>query len=116
MPSFDGMEKWLLLYSAIAISVTGQVLLKLGASSSSFVQQLADWRSVLGLMSYGFAALLYMAALRSLPVSIALPSTAVSYVVVLIIGGLFLGEPVTRYHVACVAAIIAGVCGLTVKF
>ncbi len=84
---------WSFLLTAIAATVVGQALLKAGAGASSFVAQLLDWRTVAGLCIYGLSAVLYILALRRIPLSVALPCTAVSYVVVALIGHIAFQEP-----------------------
>ncbi len=84
--------KWFLLLAAIATSTTGQVLLKAGASSRTILDQLLSWKTELGLGLYGLAAMLYIVALRNIPLSVALPCTALSYVAVALLGHLLFGE------------------------
>ncbi len=57
-----------------------------GAGAPSFVTQLFDIRTIIGFGLYGGSAILYIIALRKIPMSVALPSTAVSYVVAALIG------------------------------
>ena len=71
---------WLALAAAISTSLIGQILLKSGASSSvaaegSFFDQLFRLPTMVGLVCYGGAALLYIIALRRIPIS-SLPSSA----------------------------------------
>jgi multidrug transporter EmrE-like cation transporter len=103
------MGSWVALAIAIGTSVAGQALLKAGAGGGGFAAQLFDWRTVLGLGLYGGAALFYIVALRRIPVSVALPCTATSYVAALAIGHFAFGEAVTPLHMAAVAVILAGV-------
>ena len=103
------MPYWLALGAAITISMAGQVLLKAGAGEADFVAQLFAWRTLLGLTLYGGAALLYIVALRRIPMSVALPCTAVSYVVAALIGYYHFAEPMGPGHVAAIALISAGV-------
>jgi multidrug transporter EmrE-like cation transporter len=100
---------WIVLAAAIAISMAGQTLLKAGAAASTFVGQLFDFRTVIGLCLYGGAAMLYMIALRRIPVSVALPCTAMSYVAIAAIGHFGFGEPIGPQHVVALALIFAGV-------
>jgi multidrug transporter EmrE-like cation transporter len=100
---------WLMLLSAIAASMVGQTLLKTGAGASSFVAQMLDPRSVAGLGLYGGAALLYMFSLRRIPMSVALPCTAISYVAAAAIGHYMFGETMTWPHIAALALICSGV-------
>jgi len=100
---------WAVLAAAIASSMAGQTLLKAGAAAPDFLAQLLDWRTILGLALYGGAAILYIVALRRIPMSVALPATAVSYVAALLIGHYGFGEALTLQHIAAVALICAGV-------
>jgi len=105
---------WLMLAAAIMSSIVGQVLLKAGASgsvaaSAGVLDQLLRWQSVIGLGFYGAAALLYMMALRKIPMSIALPSTAASYVVIAVIGWAAFGESLDMMKLAAIALICVGV-------
>ncbi len=100
---------WMLLGLAIAASMGGQTLLKAGASAPTFLGQLFDWRTIVGLGFYGGAALLYIVALRRIPMSVALPFTAVSYVAALLIGHFAFGEPVGAMHIGAMVLICAGV-------
>jgi multidrug transporter EmrE-like cation transporter len=100
---------WAVLAAAIATSMAGQTLLKAGAGAADFIAQLLDWRTILGLALYGGAAILYIIALRKIPMSVALPATAVSYVAALLIGHYVFGETVTLQHIAAMTLICAGV-------
>jgi multidrug transporter EmrE-like cation transporter len=105
---------WLALAAAITTSLIGQVLLKSGASDSvtgsgNFFDQLFRPATMVGLVFYGGAALLYIVALRRIPMSVALPSTAASYVVIALIGWAVFGEPLGLAKIAAIALILAGV-------
>lgn len=100
---------WAVLLAAIAISMIGQTLLKVGAGAADFVAQLLDWHTVLGLTLYGGAAMLYMIALRRIPLSVALPATAISYVASTAVGHYGFGEPISLLHLAAVGLIGSGV-------
>lgn len=105
---------WLSLAAAILVSLTGQVLLKSGASgavqaSAGFVEQLFRWPTIIGLACYGGAALLYIIALRRIPMSVALPCTAASYVAIVLIGWLMFNEPIGMQKLAAIALICGGV-------
>lgn len=104
----------LALFLAIAISASGQLLLKAGAvSGGAFVDQLFRWQTVLGLGCYAGSAILYIAALREIPMSVALPSTALSYAVIAALGYLVWGEPVSAQRIAALGLICTGVVLLT---
>ena len=105
---------WITLAAAITTSLIGQILLKAGASgsvadSTGFMDQLFRWQTIIGLGCYGGAALLYIIALRKIPMSVALPSTAASYVVIALIGWAAFGEPLGAQKLAAIGLICAGV-------
>jgi drug/metabolite transporter (DMT)-like permease len=84
-------------------------LLKAGAGEIDFVAQLFDRRTLFGLFLYGGAAVLYIVALRRIPMSRALPCTAVSYVAAALIGHYAFGESLGAAHIAAIALICGGV-------
>ena len=105
---------WIALVAAISTSLVGQVLLKSGAASAvaaegGFIHQLFRLPTMVGLVCYGGAALLYIVALRKIPMSVALPCTAASYVVIAIIGWAVFGESLGTAKIAAIALISAGV-------
>jgi multidrug transporter EmrE-like cation transporter len=97
------------LAAAILCGVVGQLLLKQGASAPDLLAQFLRVPTIVGLGFYGVAALLYIIALRKIPVSIAFPSVSLSYVVVAVAGYLLWREPFTWTHVAGLVLICAGV-------
>jgi small multidrug resistance pump len=108
------MMYWLALGAAICTSLGGQVLLKYGASGSvaegsGFFAQLFRIQTILGLGLYGGSALLYIMALRRIPMSVALPSSAASYVVVALIGYFVFNETISVQHAVAIALISLGV-------
>jgi len=104
---------WSVLAAAIVTSMAGQTLLKAGSGEIDFLTQVLDWRTLVGLVLYGGAALLYIVALRRIPMSVALPCTAASYVAAALIGHFFFHEPLTALHIGAIALIIGGVLLLT---
>lgn len=105
---------WITLAAAITTSLIGQVLLKTGASgsvaaNSGFMDQLFRWPTIIGLGCYGGAALLYIIALRKIPMSVALPCTAASYVIIALIGWAVFGESLGPQKLAAIGLICAGV-------
>ena len=100
---------WIVLGAAIAISMVGQMLLKSGAGAADFIAQLFDWHTLIGLCLYGGAALLYIIALRKIPVSVALPCTAISYVAAAFLGHYIFAEPLGTQHLAAIGLISIGV-------
>lgn len=100
---------WIALAMAIACSMGGQTMLKAGAGAPDFISQLLDYRTILGLGVYGGSAILYIVALRRIPMSVALPCTAASYVAALLIGHYAFGEPIGPMHLGAMVLICAGV-------
>lgn len=100
---------WVALGLSIAASIVGQWLLKAGASTGAFLAQLLDPRSLGGLTAYGVAAIFYMLALRRLPVSVALPLTAATYLGSALIGYAVFNERLNPGQVAGLAVIGVGV-------
>ena len=104
------MAHWLALAAAISTSLVGQVLLKSGATGDGgFLAQLFRPTTIIGLGLYGGAALLYIVALRRIPMSVALPCTAASYVVIAVIGYFMFGESLGAMKLAAIGLICAGV-------
>jgi len=101
---------WLALAAAICTSLGGQVLLKAGAiGEGDFLTQVFRPTTIIGLVAYGGAAFLYIIALRKIPMSVALPCTAASYVAVAIIGYFVFGEHMSTQKVAAIGLICGGV-------
>ena len=101
---------WAALALAICTSLVGQVLLKTGAvAEGHFFAQLFRPSTMVGLCVYGGAALLYIVALRRIPMSVALPCTAASYVVVALVGYFAFGETLGVQKLAALGLICGGV-------
>ena len=100
---------WLFLLAAISSTIVAQGLLKAGVSAGNFLAQLLDWRTLAGLGIYGSASILYIVALRRIPLSVALPCTALSYIAVALIGHFVFHEDLGGQRVLALALIGAGV-------
>jgi small multidrug resistance pump len=101
---------WLALVAAILTSLGGQVLLKAGAiGEGGFLTQVFRPSTMIGLIAYGGAAFLYIIALRRIPMSVALPCTAASYVAVAVIGHFMFGESLSTQKIAAIGLICGGV-------
>ena len=103
---------WPLLLAAIAASVVAQGLLKAGAGAGSVMAQMLSPRTIVGLGIYGFSALAYIIALRRIPLSVALPCTAMSYIFVAAVGHFVFAEPIGAQRVLGLALVGAGVLAL----
>ncbi|MGH7014395.1 MAG: EamA family transporter [Stellaceae bacterium] len=98
------------LFGGILIAVCGQLLLKVGVQDTpDFVAQITDGFTIAGIGCYGAAALLYLIAIRKIPLSIAYPSVAVSYIVVALVAHFFWNETLTGGKVVAILLILAGV-------
>jgi multidrug transporter EmrE-like cation transporter len=53
--------------------------------------------------------MLYIVALRRIPLSIALPATAISYIAAALVGHFVFGEHLSAMHIAAITLIGAGV-------
>lgn len=100
---------YLALGAAILCGVVGQLLLKQGAGAADFVSQLFRPSTIVGLGFYALAALLYIVALRKIPVSVAFPSVSLSYVVVAVAGHFLWNEPFGLTQIVGLALICGGV-------
>ena len=85
---------YLSLVGAILFGVAGQIALKAGATATTTIwDQFLDPLTIGGLAIYVIAALLYIVALKKIPVSLAFPSVAASYAVVAILAHFLWQEP-----------------------
>ena len=82
------------LVGAILFGVAGQLALKSGAlASPTLAAQFVNPLTIIGFGIYVLAAFCYIVALKKIPVSVAFPSVAASYVVVAVIAHLLWNEP-----------------------
>ncbi|MBY7668177.1 MULTISPECIES: EamA family transporter [Vibrio] len=89
----------LILICVLGISI-GQILFKL---ASPFFPTALTWSSLIGfvfnkylfsaLIIYGLATILWVYALRLVPLSIAYPFMALAFIIVPVLGMIFLNEP-----------------------
>ncbi|HUE19758.1 MAG TPA: EamA family transporter [Stellaceae bacterium] len=104
------MPYYAALFGGILLGVVGQILLKTGVlGAANIMVQLFSPYTILGIGAYGCAAFLYLIAIRKIPLSLAYPSVAVSYVVVAVIAHFFWDEPLNAGKLAAIALILAGV-------
>jgi small multidrug resistance pump len=97
------------LGSAILLGVVGQLLLKSGAEGAqSIVQQFLHPLTIAGFGIYVVSGLLYVVALKGLPLSIAFPSVAVSYGLVAIAAHYLWNEPLGLQQVCGIALLGVG--------
>lgn len=103
-------QHWAALGAALVAGVVGQLLLKAGATGpGDFLVQLLRPATIIGLGFYALAAMLYIVALRGIPVSVAFPAAATQYVIVAMVGWFVYGEAVGPQQIGGLALIVIGV-------
>jgi small multidrug resistance pump len=104
------IRSYLCLALAILLGIGGQISLKSAAvGADSLYAQALNPLTLLGLMFYGFGAIAYIVTLNKIPVSIAFPTVAVSYVIVAVTAHLLWNEPLGWHQLGGIALICAGV-------
>jgi drug/metabolite transporter (DMT)-like permease len=105
-----------LILSAVALSATGQILLKSGAHHLSGLGRLGfllaafrDVRVLLGLAAWTTSTLCWLYVLRVAPLSKAYGLTSLTYVLVLVASVLLLGEQVRPLHALGTVLIVIGI-------
>jgi drug/metabolite transporter (DMT)-like permease len=111
---------YLLLLIAICLTVTGEVMLKLGMNAVRtevgafapslpvLVRTFTEWRVVLGFALIFSGALFWLGVISRADFSFAYPLLALSYVVALIPAWLVLGETVTLNRIVGALVVVAG--------
>lgn len=114
------MTVYALLLIAICLTVTGEVLLKLGmnavradvgaftASLPVLLRTFTDWRVVLGFALIFGGALFWLGVISRADFSFAYPLLALSYVVALIPARFIIGEQVTLNRVLGALVVVVG--------
>jgi undecaprenyl phosphate-alpha-L-ara4N flippase subunit ArnE len=97
----------------VSLTVAANLLLKTGATSTvgsgwSFLAIL-NWRSMLGLASFGCAGVIYAILLRWLPLNVAQSFAAIQFVGVIVASALVLSEPISRPQWIGILMIAAGI-------
>ena len=104
------------LFVAILMGVGGQLLFKAGADrSSDILRQFLDPLTIIAFAVYAVSAMLYAASLRKLPLSVAFPSVALSYVAVAFASHLLWHEPLGWPRLSGIALIVTGVVLLNLR-
>ena len=94
-------------------------LRELPADASASTVLLSIFRNIhvfLGYASYGISSLLYLLALKRLPLSYAYPMVALSYVLVVGMSWKLFGESVPPLRIGAVAVILSGVVMLALSY
>jgi len=97
------------LLVGVVFGIAGQVLLKIGSVRTADVTaQLFDPFTILGLVAYGPAAVLYIIAIKKIPITLAFPSVSLSYLAVAVIAHYVWGEPLGVPQLGGIALIAGG--------
>lgn len=108
--------RFLLLLASMSLAVLGQFSLKKGVMSSglspnfiSIIKTIFSPSVFLGLVCYGLSTIFWLFVLQKFDLSVAYPSLALTYIVIVILSAWFLHEPITLSKVLGVLLIILGV-------
>jgi small multidrug resistance pump len=99
------------LISAICVGIIGQIVLKFGAerSGDGLLAQFLNPVTILGLAVYFLAAVLYIVAIKRIPISIAYPTISISYAAVALLAHYLWNEPFGLAQVAGLLLITGGI-------
>jgi len=104
------LPSYVALFGGILVAVCGQLLLRTGVQGTpDMMAQLMSPYTIAGVGFYGVSAFMYLFAIRKIPLSLAYPSVAVSYVVVAAVAHFFWDEPLTLGKLGAIALILCGV-------
>lgn len=115
---YDNMLPFfILLLVAISLGSAGQLLLKSGlrelaedAGVKAIIASIfTNLRVFLGFACYGLSSLVYLVAIKHLPLSLAYPMVALSYVIVVVASWWFFHEHLPVLRIVAVGVILAGV-------
>jgi drug/metabolite transporter (DMT)-like permease len=103
------------------LGAAGQIFFKIGAKTltgglfNTILSFLTNKFLFIGLMLYGISTLIYVTTLKHVSLTVAYPTIATSYIVVILLSYLFLGEPLSFYKVIGTIIILIGVIILWIK-
>lgn len=115
---------FLILLVAISLGAVGQLLLKSGLQQlppnapavAVLLSIFQNLRVFLGFVCYGLSSLIYLIALKRLPLSYAYPMVALSYVMVVGLSWKLFGETIPPLRLAALACILMGVVMLAFSY
>lgn len=102
------MIHYTMLALSVALSAVGQIMFKYGAATPGLLDQYLSWATILGFGCYVIAAVVYTFALRSIPLSVAFPSAAAAYVVVMVVAHFLWQEPLGLQQAIAATFVIGG--------
>ena len=108
-----------LILLAVLLGATGQVIMKMGMKIYGEVSATSVWGQLipilkvpqvfLGFVCYGVSAVLWIAVVSNVDLSLAYPMVSLAYVLVFLASWLFLGEHISPLRIAGPVIIVAGV-------
>ncbi len=102
----------LFLLITVSFTVTGQVLMKKGMPLSGNLGIRSIFSSpvlITGALCYVAGFFSWLQVLNILPLSIAMPSSSISFILIVFASALFLGEPLTVFKLLGTLCIFGGV-------
>lgn len=110
------MIKYLLLLLSMSLAITGQFFFKYGLSqvslspnAQSIVRTIFTPYVFLGFVMYGISSIVWLFVLQKLPLSVAYPALALTYVIIVFVSAFALQEPLTVNKVVGSFIIVMGV-------
>jgi multidrug transporter EmrE-like cation transporter len=115
---------FLVLLVAISLGTVGQIMLKSGLTqlppnaptSVVLLSVVQNLRVFLGFACYGLSSLVYLIALKRLPLSYAYPMVALSYVLVVGLSWKLFGEAIPPLRLVALGVILVGVVTLALSY
>ena len=108
-----------LILLAVLLGATGQVIMKMGMKIYGEVSATSVWGQLvpilkvpqvfLGFVCYGLSAVLWIAVVSNVDLSLAYPMVSMAYVLVFLASWLFLGEHISATRIVGLVVIVAGV-------
>jgi multidrug transporter EmrE-like cation transporter len=108
-----------LILLAVLLGAVGQVIMKMGMKIYGQVSAASVWSQLvpilkvpqvfLGFVCYGVSAVLWIAVVSNVDLSLAYPMVSLAYVVVFLASWFFLGEHISALRIAGLVLIVAGV-------
>lgn len=107
------MKIALAFVAMIGFTVMANLLMKTGADELAIpgplIERLQSWKLVLGLASFGVAALIYVLILGWLPLNVAQSFAAAQFIAVILASRLVLGEPIGAAQWTGIVMIAGGI-------
>ena len=108
-----------LILLAVLLGATGQVIMKMGMKIYGEVSAASVWSQLipilkvpqvfLGFVCYGVSAVLWIAVVSNVDLSLAYPMVSLAYVLVFLASWFFLGEQISPLRIVGLAIIVTGV-------